>query len=1207
MGYKKKKAVVAKKGPHKTPPNKPDDHPTPRTADDSVWEQEAQTHKEAGNAYVQQTEYLKALEAYEKGLACFDSINYSLQPQHIELQNALYSNRAFMFLKLERFEKAEKDCTSALRNHGSNQQQAKIYYRRALAREGRARQMIASVVNGKQASFVNDTSANGTTNSDRSDPKLRTEPMSIDATSTTTTTTTATTSIDEEEDSATTNGGSTLTRNHSETFTMETTAQQQMEQREKQLRYQLATEILIFGQNDLQECIQIFENNSPPTDAGMKKSIAQLKARLQKTIQEYRQKGAVGVQHPAPAEQRSTVRLLLTNRRTCLSSADSNDSIDISIALEGEAFFLLDWEWWYNWCRYVGLVPPKNLPTQSTTSHGIQSLLPAACPLNPRDEDSDDDSMDEDDDEHLQPGPIDNSRLILELPEKIGSNTRDAFFADWYKPYKEHVSTVESIDNDKENGIGDEAGIVSSLSLSPVLKPNLVRGYHYEAIPREVYSALRTWYGELSSPICRRVVKTPTDNLVLPLYFTPGNLELPMNDKTKRETTENQSSPDEPSLCSACGAYRATSRCQRCLRARYCNRSCQESHWSFHKLECKKQPGDLPAIAYHDGACRVGLNNLGNTCFMNSALQALSHTVPLTRHFLSGAYKPDLNPDNPLGTGGKLADAYAAVLKDMWWNGNRKSSTSPSALKRAIAQFAPRFAGYIQHDSQEFLAYFLDGLHEDLNRIRKAPYMEMPDVTDGQDMNIGATRAWEAHCRRNDSLVMDTFYGQFKSTCVCPDCNRVSLSFDAFNHVSLEIPQAKNAVIPVSIWVYPAGIGKNPTRYSVDIRRNATLTDLRANLAALSCVAAEKLVICEVMNHVIVERPNLLNPVSDIRSNDLMLAYEVEHAGAVLQIVASQNLVEGADLEFADNDVTAEPFGIPFLATYPMNSTCKQVHEYIWSKVAHLVSHDNEDNDDQRNLLKIRLHDGRGRSLCLFPSDNGQLSPYVPSDSEDKLVDILGQLTAEPYVFLSLDWSPASLKQIDRDRFAMCNDHPSWVEASRRKQTPFKVGVTLDQCFDAFTTPERLDQSNKWYCSNCKEHVQAMKTMELWRLPNVLIVHLKRFEFKNILRRDKLDTFVDFPLASFDMSRHCASRTEKDGFTHNHVPAIYDLFAVTNHYGRLGAGHYTAFARSWNERTGISEDWCLFDDSNVRPVPNANDAIVTPAAYVLFYRRRIFH
>ena len=138
-----------------------------------------------------------------------------------------------------------------------------------------------------------------------------------------------------------------------------------------------------------------------------------------------------------------------------------------------------------------------------------------------------------------------------------------------------------------------------------------------------------------------------------------------------------------------------------------------------------------------------------------------------------------------------------------------------------------------------------------------------------------------------------------------------------------------------------------------------------------------------------------------------------------------------------------------------------------------------------------------------------------------------------------------------------------------------------------------------------------MKAMELWRLPNILVVHLKRFEFKNVLRRDKLETLVNFPLDGLDMSAHYGrcnsySHTEepRNTFVDESVPAEYDLFAVVNHYGRMGFGHYTAFARNWNERE-ISGDWQQFDDSTVRDV-GQGDSIVSSAAYVLFYRRRIW-
>ena len=48
-----------------------------------------------------------------------------------------------------------------------------------------------------------------------------------------------------------------------------------------------------------------------------------------------------------------------------------------------------------------------------------------------------------------------------------------------------------------------------------------------------------------------------------------------------------------------------------------------------------------------------------------------------------------------------------------------------------VAQRASQFSGYAQHDAQEFMAFLLDGLHEDLNRVKKKPYTETVD-SDGR-------------------------------------------------------------------------------------------------------------------------------------------------------------------------------------------------------------------------------------------------------------------------------------------------------------------------------------------------------------------------------------------------------------------------------------------------------------------------------------------
>jgi ubiquitin carboxyl-terminal hydrolase 4/11/15 len=126
----------------------------------------------------------------------------------------------------------------------------------------------------------------------------------------------------------------------------------------------------------------------------------------------------------------------------------------------------------------------------------------------------------------------------------------------------------------------------------------------------------------------------------------------------------------------------------------------------------------------------VGLKNIGNSCYMNTGIQCLSNTKELTEYFLSSAFTNHLNSTNPLGSNGLLACAYAKLIRDLWTCKN--SEISPWDFKKAFSKFSPQFSGFGQHDSQEFIAALLDGLHEDTNLVKKKPVVPEIDF-DGKD------------------------------------------------------------------------------------------------------------------------------------------------------------------------------------------------------------------------------------------------------------------------------------------------------------------------------------------------------------------------------------------------------------------------------------------------------------------------------------------
>jgi len=127
--------------------------------------------------------------------------------------------------------------------------------------------------------------------------------------------------------------------------------------------------------------------------------------------------------------------------------------------------------------------------------------------------------------------------------------------------------------------------------------------------------------------------------------------------------------------------------------------------------------------------------------------------------------------------------------------------------------------------------------------------------------------------------------------------------------------------------------------------------------------------------------------------------------------------------------------------------------------------------------------------------------------------------------------------------------------------------------------------------------------MEIYKTPEFLIIHFKRFSHQRntMFGSRKINLQIDFPVESLDMSSYLVEGPALDGLVGQRY--MYDLYAISNHYGTLNAGHYTAFCKN-----PIANKWYEFDDSQVRnagtTLQDVQNTVMTKAAYVLFYRRR---
>ena len=561
------------------------------------------------------------------------------------------------------------------------------------------------------------------------------------------------------------------------------------------------------------------------------------------------------------------------------------------------------------------------------------------------------------------------------------------------------------------------------------------------------------------------------------------------------------------------------------------------------------------------------------SCFMNSILQSLIQTPVLTEYFSEKRYRRDLNRTNPLGWQGKVAEEYGELVSEMW--GGQYQVVAPKVLKQVVGEFQPRFSGYQQQDSSEFLSFLLDGLHEDLNRVHKKPVTQ-PVESNGRKDEVVAKEAWDRHLQRNRSIIVDLCQGQFKSTVVCPVCRKSSITFDPFLFLQLPIPQQTHSYREI-YYVPSASTAKllsppvhAPIVITLQLQKHYTVADMKAALSVAVGVTLNPatLLLTELYENKILKAFTQEMAVLDrVKAPDLLCMYELDELAEnrantpekwttlqVLQYVNQQGPASKARL-----------VGMPTVVAVPTHLLNSMPIRELYERVA-----GSRDVLVQRKQPELDEHgmdvEPSAAANDIVPStpatDNGvHTDNGTPYEWEMVLMDRQARLIQTDIPFPRTDADPHEIdlmrKGEGHNGMTFACMHPSSFPSRSKLYSPpnttpsssassllpstSRKHLNIYDCLQAFTKEEVLRKSESWYCSSCKAHQQATKRIDLWRTPDILVLHLKRFSFTSTYR-DKLDMRVDFPIEGLDLSAFVKGSSDET--------QLYDLYAVSNHCQR---------------------------------------------------------
>uniref|UniRef100_A0A8C4YZI0 Ubiquitin carboxyl-terminal hydrolase n=1 Tax=Gadus morhua TaxID=8049 RepID=A0A8C4YZI0_GADMO len=451
----------------------------------------------------------------------------------------------------------------------------------------------------------------------------------------------------------------------------------------------------------------------------------------------------------------------------------------------------------------------------------------------------------------------------------------------------------------------------------------------------------------------------------------------------------------------------------------------------------------------------TGLKNIGNTCYMNAALQALSNCPPLTQFFLEcgGLVRTDKKP--------ALCKSYQKLVSDLWHK-NRPSYVVPTNLFQGIKSINPMFRGYSQQDSQEFLRCLMDQLHEELKETQTEPGDDQSNGVAGDDGPEDDNRSQS----END----------FQSCESCGSSERADCEAEML------VPE-RDEVTANRSWQKEKNMINDAYRSGV-----SGGGDMGADLDKDIDTAA----------------------AATTNENTSFICSQ----GALK--VQGNNTESFQDIQVSSTTRPQSP--VPMEGHHPKLSSSPPKASSVWPNLnsAHkkaVTSFNPPKNKRQKKYRSVVTDIFDGTIVSAVQCLTCDRVSVTLENFQDISLPIPGK---EDLAKLHSSTHQTSLVKAGSCGEAYAPQ--GWISFVMEYIKSWFWGpvVTLQDCLAAFFARDELKGDNMYSCEKCKKLRNGVKFCKVQSLPEILCIHLKRFRHE-LMFSTKIGTHVSFPLDGLDL------------------------------------------------------------------------------------------